>query len=174
MYKRRIIDAMNLLARDTRTIFIGQNVIFRGAIAIHESLQGIPQERRIELPVAEEMQMGMSIGLALAGFIPVSIYPRMDFLILALNQLVNHLDKIEKMSAGRFKPKVIIRTCVGAKEPLNPGPQHCQDHAAALFYMLKNIEVIKLNQAEDIVPAYIQALKSARSTVLVELAERMR
>lgn len=174
MYKQRIIDAMNLLARDTRTIFIGQNVIYSGAIAIHESLQGIPGERRIELPVAEEMQMGMSIGLALAGYIPVSIYPRMDFLVLALNQLVNHLDKIKEMSAGRFKPKVIIRTCVGAKEPLNPGPQHCQDHTAAIEKLLSIIEVIKLNQAEDIIPAYKRALDSDRSTVLVEFAARLR
>ena len=38
--------------------------------------------------------MGMAIGLSLSGFIPVCCYPRFDFFILALNQAVNHLDKI--------------------------------------------------------------------------------
>ena len=40
--------------------------------------------------------MGMSIGLALNGYIPITCFPRFDFLILAFNQLVNHLDKIKK------------------------------------------------------------------------------
>ena len=51
--------------------------------------------------------MGISTGLALNGFIPVSCYPRFDFLILALNQLVNHLDKLDKMSSKQLKAKVI-------------------------------------------------------------------
>src|SRR3972149_5134639 len=130
---------MDLLSEDERVIFIGQNVIYAGAVAINESLAHIDASRKIEVPVFEDTQLGLSIGLALEGYIPVSIYPRMDFLILALNQLVNHLDKIEEMSAGRFIPKVIIRTCVGATELLNPGPQHRQDHTAALYAMLNSI-----------------------------------
>ena len=169
-YREEMGRAMRLLADDKRVIFVGQSVVFPGPVAIAESLEGIPRSRRVELPVAEEMQLGISIGLALEGYIPVSIYPRMDFLILAANQLVNHLDKIEEMSCGRFRPKVIIRTCVGAKSPLNPGPQHCQDHTNALRQLLTNVDVVRLESAEAIVPAYRQALGSERSTILIELA----
>ena len=49
--------------------------------------------KKIELPVFEDVQMGLSTGLALQGFIPITCYPRFDFLILAMNQLVNHLTK---------------------------------------------------------------------------------
>jgi hypothetical protein len=49
------------------------------------TLTEVPRERLIELPVAEEMQMGMTLGMALAGFVPVSIYPRWNFLLLAMN-----------------------------------------------------------------------------------------
>lgn len=168
-YRDEIIKAMNMLGEDPRTIFLGQNVVYSGATTVHQTLEGIPDEKKIEMPVAEELQMGMSIGLALEGFIPVSIYPRMDFLILALNQLVNHLDKIEEMSAGRFRPKVIIRTGIGGKTPLNPGPQHIQDHTIALRRLLTNIEVVKLEIAKEIVPAYAAALQSKRSTILVEV-----
>ena len=168
-YKDEIIEAMNLLAQDDRVIFIGQNVIYSGAIAIHETLKHVPLSKRIEVPVFEDTQLGLSIGLSLEGYIPVSIFPRVDFLIIAANQLVNHLDKIEGMSCGRFKPKVIIRCCVGSTHPLNPGPQHCQDHTLALEALLTNVDVVKLVEADTIVPAYKRALESNKSTILIEL-----
>ena len=52
--------------------------------------------------------MGMTLGLALEGYIPVSCFPRFDFLILALNQLVNHIDKIDYLTDNQFKSKIII------------------------------------------------------------------
>jgi len=169
-YKEEIIKAMRLLAEDERVIFIGQNVIYSGAVAIHQTLEDVPASKKFELPVVEDMQMGLSIGLSLEGYIPVSIFPRMDFLIIAANQLVNHLDKIEEMSCGRFKPKVIIRTGIGTTRPLNPGLQHCQDHTMALKAILTNVDVVKLVDPGTIVPAYKCALESDRSTILIELA----
>lgn len=65
--------------------------------------------------------MGMSIGLALGGFLPVSTYPRFDFLLLAFNQMINHLDKFPIITDKQFYPKVIIRVLVGAKKPLDDG-----------------------------------------------------
>ena len=46
------------------------------------TLSQINKKKIYEFPVAEEMQMGVSIGLSLNGFIPVTIYPRWNFLIL--------------------------------------------------------------------------------------------
>ena len=54
--------------------------------------------KKLELPVTEEMQMGMTIGLLMNGYIPVSIFPRWNFMLLAINQLVNHLDKLHIMN----------------------------------------------------------------------------
>ncbi|GAI58162.1 unnamed protein product, partial [marine sediment metagenome] len=108
-YYAEIRRAMKLLAEDDRVIFIGQSTLHPDVTPLFESLEDVPLLKRMELPVIEDCQMGISTGLALEGFIPVSIYPRIDFLILAINQLVNHLDKIEEMSCGRFKPKVIIK-----------------------------------------------------------------
>ena len=65
----------------------------------------MPSKKKIETPVFEDAQMGMSIGLSLEGFIPITCFPRFDFLILAMNQLVNHLDKIRFMSRGEMRPK---------------------------------------------------------------------
>src|SRR3989344_9511082 len=84
-YKEEIIKAMNNLASYDDTIFIGQSVRWKGT-GLYWTIEGIPERKKIELPVFEDVQMGMSIGLSLEGFVPVSIYPRMDFLVLAYNQ----------------------------------------------------------------------------------------
>jgi len=58
--------------------------------------------------------------LGLQGWIPASIFPRWSFLLLAANQLVNHLDKTASLGHGGFRTKVIIRTSIGSERPLHP------------------------------------------------------
>ena len=166
-YKDTLTQAMTMLGAHPKTLFVGQNVVYGGQ-AMASTFAGIPMERRIEFPVAEDFQTGYCTGLALAGYVPVSIYPRFDFLLLAANQLVNHLDKIAQMSKGGYNPKVIIRTAVGSDRPLNPGPQHTQNHIQAFRKMLKHIQVIELRNPADIMPAYNFALEGSGSVVIVE------
>lgn len=168
-YKDEVTKSMEILYKDKRTLFLGQNTLYDGNM--YGTLSTIPKDKIIEMPIAEDMQMGISIGLALQGYIPVTIYERMDFLILAFNQLINHLDKIEQMSKGEFKPIVIIRTIIGPKKPLYPGLQHSQDHTKMLIDGLTNINVIKLEKSSDILREYTKALSSNKSTVLIEVRE---
>lgn len=169
-YRDEVVKSMEMLAADKSVIFVGQSIRYSGHV-MYGTLENVPMSRRVELPVFEDVQMGVSIGLSLEGYIPVSIYPRMDFLIIAINQLVNHLDKIEEMSCGQFKPKVIIRTMVGSKVPLDGGPQHTQDHTEALRHLLTNVDVYKLTEKNSVVMAYRKALESVRSTILIEMAD---
>ncbi len=168
MYFKRLTEAMTLLAQHEKTLFVGQAVKYPGQRAF-KTFQGVPMGRRIEMPVCEDFQMGFCTGLSLEGFIPVSFYPRWDFLIIAANQLVNHLDKLPAMG---WKPKVIIRTAVGGKTPLDPGPQHVQDHSFAVRLMLHTVQVHELLKAEDILPAYRRALEAKHSSILVEHMEK--
>ncbi len=160
---------MEYLSRDPRTVFIGQAVAVTGT-AMTTTLVDVDDHKKIELPVAEEMQMGISTGMALAGFVPVTFYPRWNFLLLAVNQLVNHLDKVKHMSRGGFQPKVIIRTGIGSERPLNPQCQHLGDFTDAFRLMLTNVEVIRLDDPEDIFPAYKKALErtDGKCTIIVE------
>lgn len=150
-----------MLAADARVVFIGQGVAASGTF-MSTTLDDVPIERRIELPVAEEMQLGMSIGMALAGHVPVSIFPRWNFLLLAANQLVNHLDKMQ--------PHVIVRVGVGSTQPLDPGPQHKGDFTDAFRMIMPNTPIIRLEDAADVKAEYCAALKRVGSTVLVEIA----
>ncbi len=168
-YFDEIKTSMEWLARDPRTVFIGQAVEVPGT-AMSNTVKDIPIARRIELPVAEELQMGMSIGLALQGQVPVSIYPRWNFLLLAANQLVNHLDKLGVMSNGGYQPRVIIRTSIGSQRPLHPQFQHIGDFTESLRLMCTTVEVVRLDEPRQIFPAYERALlrDDGRSTLLVE------
>ncbi len=169
-YSAEIQKAMELLAANGKVIFLGQTVGYPGSKPVFMSLKDIPLGKRIELPIMENTQMGMSIGLALSGWLPVSIYPRMDFILLAMDQLVNHLDKLEAATHGEFKPKVIIRVVIGGINPY-PGPQHCADYTDVLKLLLKNIHVEKLVEVERIVPAYQEALNREKSSLLIDVAD---
>lgn len=164
-YKDYLNESMNLLSKDKRTVFLGQSVSFTGN-AIFNTLIDVPNYKKIELPVFEETQMGLSIGLALEGFIPISTYPRFDFLLLAINQLVNHLDKFEYLSG--FMPKVIIRTSIGSKIPLDGGPQHTNDHSKAFRQLLDNVRVINLINKNQILNIYKKALNDKYSYLIIE------
>ena len=171
-YVEHLVKAMEYLADDPRTVFIGQSVKYSGN-SIYNTLKTIPDDRKIETPVFEEVQMGLSIGLAMEGYVPVTCYPRFDFLLLAVNQLVNHLDKMEEMTRGSFKPRVIIRTSIGAKVPLNGGLQHTQDHTEAFRKLLDNVDVILLDDKNKIAETYEKALNrdDSKSTLIIEIGE---
>ena len=168
-YKDELVKSMEWLSSKEETLFLGQSVKYSGN-AIYNTLKTVPDDKKIELPVMEELQMGMSTGLALEGYVPITCYPRFDFLILAINQLVNHLDKIDFMSKGLMKPRVIIRTSIGAKKPLDGGIQHTQDHTKAFRNLLDNINVILLDEAEEVFPAFKLAYEREdfKSTLIIE------
>lgn len=164
---------MEVLGQEPNAIFIGQGVGC-GGTTMSPTFDKVPKEKRIEFPVAEDMQMGLATGMALGGYLPICIFPRWNFLLLAANQLVNHLDRLPLYSDGGYCPRVIIRTAVPSYHPFNPGPQHDDDFTGAFRAMLRTVDIVTLNLAEAIVPAYETALNSDRSTLLVEFTEHYR
>jgi pyruvate/2-oxoglutarate/acetoin dehydrogenase E1 component len=169
-YKEELDRAMEWLATKSNTVFMGQAIGFSGH-AISNTMAQVPQDKRIELPVFEELQMGIATGMALEGWVPVTCYPRFDFFILGLNQLVNHLDKIQDMSQGDMKPKVIIRVAVGSKLPFSAGPQHTQNHTEAMRKMLTEVNVVELIEPEQIFDVFVDAYNSDKSTLIIEHSE---
>lgn len=172
-YQEALSEAMKLLAANERVVFLGQSVAVPGT-AMRTTLEDVSSEKLIELPVEEDFQMGMATGMALAGFIPVSVFPRWNFLLLATNQIVNHLDKLGELSRLSPAPKVIIRTGVGSKRPLNPGPQHTGDFTDAFRLMCPNINIVRLDDASIIVSEYRKALEreDGVSTILIEWGDK--
>jgi len=171
-YFDELTNAMNYLGSKKNTIFIGQAVEVPGT-AMTNTLKKIPKKKLLELPVAEEMQMGITLGLAMDGYVPISIFPRWNFLLYGMNQLINHIDKFEVMNGSKLKPKIIIRTGIGSQKPLHPQFQHIGDYSESIKKMSTKIDVIKLNKPSQIFKAYVKAYsrKDRKFTILVEYGD---
>lgn len=166
-YKDELIRSMEWLGNRGDTIFLGQATSFSGH-AISGTLSKVPKDKLVELPVMEEVQMGMCAGLSLENYVPISIYPRFNFMMLAINQLVNHIDKMKEMTKGLLVPKVIVRVAVGARRPLDGGSQHTQDFTKSIECMLTDTKLVELTEPDQIFDTFVDAYNRNGSTVVVE------
>ena len=164
-YFDAIKDAMTTLAQEHRTVFIGYNIL-HGSRA-YGTLKQVPVNMCIETPVAENLMAGLATGMAMAGFRPVLFFERHDFILNALDCIVNHMDKMASMTEGQFKAPVIIRAVVGGTKPLYPGPQHIQDFTDA-FKALINFPVLDLRTPEDVVEGYEKISQTHTPVMMVE------
>jgi pyruvate/2-oxoglutarate/acetoin dehydrogenase E1 component len=133
-YKDAITASMGAIAADPDSVFIGYGLLTGRAGG---TLKHVPDSQIVETIVAENLMVGLATGLSLRGKKPVVYIERCDFLLNALDALVNHLTKIKHMSGGEFAPAAIIRVVVGNKDkPLFTGATHTQDFSDSLSVML--------------------------------------
>jgi pyruvate/2-oxoglutarate/acetoin dehydrogenase E1 component len=168
-YKDQLTEVMKMCAEVENSVFIGQQIVWKGN-PMSTTLDHVPKEKMIEVPVMEETQMGMSLGLGITGKFVVTFYPRWDFIICATNQLVNHLDKYELM-AGET-PHIIIRVGKGSDTPLDPGHQHKGNYIEEFRSMLKTIKVLDCPTVEDIRKNYEFAIKNKGIYIINEYPQK--
>lgn len=171
-YNDELKRTMEWLGAQDRTLFLGQAVCYAGT-GCYDSLTTVPDHKKMEFPVAENFQIGTSIGLAMNGYVPINVVPRWNFLICATDQIVNHLDKIPLMSDWTNTPKVIIRVAVGSEMPVDPQDQHKGNFSQAFRLMCKTIDIVELHHPDVIMPSYKRAYErtDGRSTILVEFPD---
>jgi pyruvate/2-oxoglutarate/acetoin dehydrogenase E1 component len=115
--------------------------------------------------VAENLMVALAIGMSLEDYLPIVYFERFDFILNALDAIVNHLEKIKDISHNEYDPQVIIRAVVGNKNaPLFTGATHTQDFTEALS-KLTSIPVVKLPyDSQKIMEIY----KTSKSCIIVE------
>jgi pyruvate/2-oxoglutarate/acetoin dehydrogenase E1 component len=155
LYKDEITNFMKLCNDMENSIFIGQQIIWRGN-PMSTTLDFVSKDKMVELPVMEESQMGIGLGLAMTGKFVISFYPRWDFLISATNQLVNHLDKYKIMTGDDLH--IIIRVGKGSDTPLDPGHQHKGNYTNQFKNILSSITVMDCKTVEDVRKNYQLAI----------------
>ena len=165
--------AMEYLGKFDNTIFIGQSVEVAGT-AMRNTLLNVDHNKLVEMPVDEDFQMGLATGMALTGLIPISIFPRWNFLLLATNQIVNQLDKLKEITQNKNPGKVIIRTGIGSVIPLHPGPQHTGDFTEAFRLMCSNLNIVRLDKTSVIFDEYQKAYERSDgvSSLLIEWSDK--
>src|SRR5712675_2336642 len=114
------------MERDKSVIVFGLDV--DDPKAIQGTTKGLVEkfgpERVFGTPLSEDAMTGVAIGMALAGLRPIHIHIRMDFLMLAMNQLVNIASKARYMYGGQVHVPMVVRTMIG--KSWGQGAQHSQ------------------------------------------------
>ena len=166
-YKEAMIQSMTELG-EQGAIFIGYNVKYGNAIG---TLKNVPDDQKLETPVAENLMAGLAIGMSFEGFLPVIYYERHDFMLVAADAIVNHIDKIERISHGEFKCPVLIRAVTADAGPFYSGITHSQDFTN-VFKEAVSFPVEDPVTGEDVLQAVRSARHSGRPAMLIERKSR--
>ena len=166
-YKDAMIQSMTELG-EQGAIFIGYNVLYGNAIG---TLKNVPDDQKLETPVAENLMAGLAIGMSFEGFIPVIYYERHDFMLVAADAIVNHIDKIERISHGEFKCPILIRAVTADAGPFYSGITHSQDFTN-VFKEAVSFPVEDPVTGVDVLNAVKSARLSGRPAMLIERKSR--
>jgi acetoin:2,6-dichlorophenolindophenol oxidoreductase subunit beta len=137
--------------------------------AIQGSTRGLAQEfgpeRVFGTPLSEDAMTGVAIGAAMAGMRPVHVHIRMDFLMLAMNQLINIAAKSSYMYDGQVKVPMVVRSMIG--KSWGQGAQHSQG-LHAMFMHVPGLKVVAPSNAYDAKGALIAAIRDDNPVIFVE------
>jgi len=166
-YEGSYKDAVNIAMKelgDVGAIFIGYNVVRGDAMG---TLKEVQADQKLETPVAENLMAGLAIGISFEGFLPVIYFERHDFMLGAMDAIVNHIDKIERISHGEYKAQVIIRAVAADAGPFYSGITHSQDFTNLLKAAV-SFPVTDPKNGEEILSAFRNAVASERPAIIVE------
>lgn len=126
-------------------------------------------ERVFDTPLSEDAMTGFAVGAGLGGLYPIHIHIRCDFMMLAMNQLVNSASKYKYMSGGSFEVPMLVRGVIGRS--WGQGAQHSQS-LQSLFAHIPGLTVIMPSSARRVKDSYAHAVNSYKSPV-VSLEHRL-
>lgn len=155
------------MARDPRVIVLGQGVDdFKGCYGTTTGLaERFGPQRVFDTPLSEDAMTGVAIGAALAGLRPVHTHIRMDFMLLAMNQLVNIAAKCRYMYGGQVRVPLVVRGVIGRS--WGQGAQHSQG-LHGLFMHIPGLRVVAPSTAYDAKGLLLASIRDENPVIFVE------
>ncbi len=155
------------MSRDPNVVVFGLDV--DDPKAIQGTTRGLPErfgpERCFGTPLSEDAMTGAAIGMALAGLRPVHVHIRMDFLLLAMNQLLNVAAKSRYMYGGRVSVPLVVRAMIG--KSWGQGAQHSQG-LHGMFMHVPGIKVVAPATPYDAKGCLAAAIRDDNPVLYVE------
>ena len=134
--------------RDPAVYIFGEDVSLGGPFGVTKGLaQDFGTQRVVNTPISEGTVMGLAIGAATAGLRPVVEIMFIDFITLALDQLVNHAAKLHYMSGGQLAIPLTVRVQCGISGAM--GAHHSQSLESWLAHVPGLKVVMPSNPADD-------------------------
>ncbi|QQG40405.1 MAG: alpha-ketoacid dehydrogenase subunit beta [Candidatus Levyibacteriota bacterium] len=122
-------------------------------------------ERVFGTPLSEDAMTGAAIGMALAGFRPIHIHIRMDFILLAMNQLINIAAKYNYMYGGQINIPLVVRSMIG--KSWGQGAQHSQS-LYSFFMHVPGLKVVAPTTPYDAKGCLITAIRDNNPVIYIE------
>jgi pyruvate dehydrogenase E1 component beta subunit len=158
---------MESLARDPRVFLFAQGVDDPSAMwgTMKGAAERFGAHRVIEMPVAENGAVGIAVGAAIAGQRPVIAMHRVEFSLLAIEQIVNNAAKSHYISNGQHRVPIVIRLCIG--RGWGQGPEHSQS-LEAVFAHFPGLKVVMPTFAADAKGMLIAAIEDDNPVIFIE------
>jgi len=140
-YAKAIKEAMEqMMKRDKRVFLIGQGVTSPWYVG--NTCEGLfekfGEKRVIDAPVSEAAITGVAIGAAMTGMRPILVHPRMDFMLLAMDQIINQAANWYYMFGGKVNVPLVVRGII------NRGEEQAAQHSQALQAMFAHTPGLKV------------------------------
>ena len=140
-FRKELYTALRAeMEADPGMLFIGEDVReYGGAFAVSGDLHELFPDRVLNAPISENSYVGVAVGAALGGHRVVTEIMFMDFITLAMDQIVNNASKVHYMYAGQLSVPLVIRTPYGGYRGY--GPSHSQS-LASWFMSVPGLKVV--------------------------------
>ena len=137
--------------------------------AIQGTTRGLAEkygpERVFGTPLSEDAMTGAAVGMSLAGLRPIHVHIRMDFLMLAMNQLINIASKSHYMYGGQVHVPIVVRSMIG--KSWGQGAQHSQG-LYSYFMHVPGFKVVAPTTPHDAKGCLLQAIRDDNPVMYVE------
>ncbi len=155
------------MERDEKVFLFGLDVDDHKAILGSTAgiLEKFGPERIFGTPLSEDAMTGVAIGAAMAGYRPIHVHIRMDFMTLCMNQLINMAAKAHYMYNGQVKVPMVVRTQIGRS--WGQGAQHSQA-LHSMFMHVPGLKVVAPSTAYDAKGILIAAIRDDNPVIMME------
>jgi acetoin:2,6-dichlorophenolindophenol oxidoreductase subunit beta len=167
-YRDAIREAQSAaLERDPRVFLYGEGIddpagVFGTTTGLQEDFG---ESRVFDTPICENTLTGIGIGASLAGLKPVLIHMRTDFLLMSMDQLVNHAAKWKYMFGGKKSVSLVVRSIIGGG--WGSAAQHSQP-LQALFAHVPGLKVVMPATAYDAKGLLLASIAGASPVIFIE------
>lgn len=167
-YKDALKSAMREeMQRDDRVFLLGEDIgVYGGAFGVTDGLLREFGENRVrDTPISEAAIAGAATGAALGGFRPVAEFQFFDFILIAMDQIINQAAKIRYMFGGTTSVPVVFRGPAGAGT--GAAAQHSQS-LEAIFAHIPGLKVVAPSTPRDAKGLLTAAIRDDNPVIFIE------
>ena len=175
MANLNVVQAVNLalrqeMAKDPRLVLLGEDVGRNGGVfrATEGLLAQFGESRVVDTPLSESAIVGVAIGMAAYGLIPVAEIQFQGFIYGAMEQLISHAARIRTRSRGRYHCPLVVRTPYGGGIH---APEHHSESMEALFVHTPGLKVVVPSTPYETKGLLISAIRDPDPVIFLEPAK---